>query len=162
MPAASLMFLALAGSTSFVSPWHTPAPRVLTMGTPVKGRAAAMAGIFDDLIGAAKEQLREVRVQHILVDSQLAAREIFDAIEAEGASPYVVGQYASAKSTCGSAKKRPDAKLQMLRGDPGELRFRRGSMAPEFEEAAFSAAPGTLVRPFKTQFGWHVMYIHEE
>jgi parvulin-like peptidyl-prolyl isomerase len=34
-------------------------------------------------------------------------------------------------------------------------------MARQFEEAAFSAAPGTLVRPFETQFGWHVMYVVE-
>ena len=73
----------------------------------------------------------------------------------------MVGKFAAAKSTCGSARKRPDAKLQMLRGQPGELKFRRGSMAPEFEEAAFSAAPGTLLRPFSTQFGWHVMYVNE-
>ena len=90
---------------------------------------------------------------------------LFEAIQAEiaegGAPSAVVGRYASERSTCGSAKKRPDAKLQMLRGEPGELKFRRGAMAAEFEQAAFDAAPGTLVRPFRTQFGWHVMLVND-
>ena len=117
--------------------------------------------VFEDALNAAKESFREVKVQHILVDTQLEANEIFDAIEEEGVDEEVVGKYAIAKSACGSSKKRPDAKLQLLRGQPGELKFRRGSMAPEFEDAAFSSAPGTLVRPFRTQFGWHVMLVNE-
>ena len=112
-------------------------------------------GLLDDMIGGAREALREVNVQHVLVDSQMQARDVYDAIQAEGASSAVVGRYAAARSTCGSSKKRPDAKLQMLRGQPGELRFRRGAMAPEFERAAFEAKPGSLLQPFKTQFGWH-------
>ena len=100
-------------------------------------------------------------MQHVLVGTQLEANTIYDAIVEEGASSEVVGKYAIAKSTCGSAKKRPDAKLQLLRGQPGELTFRRGAMAKEFEEAAFSAEAGSLLRPFETQFGWHVMLVNE-
>ena len=91
----------------------------------------------------------------------MSAFEIYEAIRDEGASSEVVGRFAAARSTCGSAKKRPDAKLAMLRGNPGELRFRRGSMAPEFESAAFAADPGTLLPPVRTQFGWHVLYVNE-
>jgi parvulin-like peptidyl-prolyl isomerase len=93
--------------------------------------------------------------------TQSDALEIYDALVAEGPSSAAIGRYAAERSTCGSAKKSPDAKLGMLRGAPGELKFRKGAMAPEFEQAAFDAAPGTLVRPFRTQFGWHVMYVRE-
>ena len=117
-----------------------------------------LMSLLDDLLGGAKEALREVTVQHVLVESKTDAWSIYEGIKAEGASSEVVGKYAAAKSTCGSAKKRPDAKLSMLRGAPGELAFRRGAMAPQFESAAFEAEPGTLVEPFSTQFGWHVMY----
>ena len=118
-------------------------------------------GFLDDAFSSVKEQFREVTVQHVLVTSQSAAFEIYDAIVEEGASQEVVGRFAADRSTCGSGKKKPDAKLAQLRGAPGELKFRRGAMAPEFERAAFSAEPGTLLKPFATNFGWHVMYVNE-
>lgn len=142
--------------------WLVPLPlHVATSRTLQCAPPPLRMGIFDDAFAAAKEAVREVTVQHVLVASQMDAYAIYDGIVAEGASPEVVAKYAIEKSTCGSASKRPDAKMQMLRGQPGELRFRRGAMARQFEEAAFSAAPGTLVRPFETQFGWHVMYVVE-
>ena len=119
--------------------------------------AAPSMGFFDDV----KETFREVTVQHVLVNSQSEAIQIYEALLEEGPSPEAVGRYAVAKSTCGSAKKTPDKKLAQLRGMPGELKFRRGSMAPEFESAAFAASPGTLVKPFSTSFGWHVMLVNE-
>lgn len=119
-------------------------------------------GFFDDIVGAAKENFREVTVQHVLVNSQSEALEIFENIAAEEESDMsaLIGKFAVERSTCGSAKKSPTAKLSLLRGQPGELRFRRGSMDPNFEKYAFEATPGTLVRPFRTQFGWHVMLVN--
>ena len=140
-------------AASFHAPgvaWHRQQPRTAT----------PTAGLLDDMLSSARENFREVTVQHILVSRQADALELYDAIREEGATAENFGRYAASKSTCGSAKKRPDAKLQMLRGQPGELKFRRGSMAKEFEEAAFSAAPGTLVPPFQTSFGWHVMLVN--
>ena len=63
----------------------------------------------------------------------------------------------------GSAKKRPDMKMPQLRGAPGELVFRKGQMAPEFEAVAFAAPVGVgeLQPPFKTQFGWHIMLVNK-
>ena len=61
----------------------------------------------------------------------------------------------------GSAKKRPDMKMPQLRGAPGELVFRKGQMAPEFEAVAFAAPVGELQPPFKTQFGWHIMLVNK-
>jgi peptidyl-prolyl cis-trans isomerase D len=37
--------------------------------------------------------------------------------------------------------------------------FARGRMVPEFEEAVFSAKPGDLVGPIKSQFGYHIIRI---
>ena len=122
---------------------------------------APRMGLFDEALDSLKENFREVKVQHVLVSNQADALEIYEAILEEGASSATVGKFAAARSTCGSAKKKPDASLAQLRGAPGELKFRRGVMAKEFESAAFDAAPGTLVRPFRTQFGWHVMYVNE-
>ncbi|HEY4223482.1 MAG TPA: peptidylprolyl isomerase [Myxococcota bacterium] len=42
-------------------------------------------------------------------------------------------------------------------GDLGE--FGRGEMVPEFERAAFAAAPGTMVGPIRTSFGWHLILV---
>ena len=55
---------------------------------------------------------------------------------------------------------RHDARMAQLRGAPGELSFRRGQMAKEFEEAAFTGPVGELQRPFQTQFGWHLMRVN--
>jgi peptidyl-prolyl cis-trans isomerase D len=39
--------------------------------------------------------------------------------------------------------------------------FGRGQMIPAFEEAAFSAPPGTLVGPLKTDFGYHLIEVQD-
>ncbi|MFZ9886114.1 MAG: foldase protein PrsA [Myxococcota bacterium] len=39
--------------------------------------------------------------------------------------------------------------------------FGRGEMVPEFERAAFSAVPGQVVGPVRTQFGWHLILVEE-
>ena len=74
-------------------------------------------------------------------------------------SPEVIGRLAQQYSTCGSAQKTPDASFKMLRGNPGELTFKRGEMAKEFEEAAFTGDIGSLT-VVDTQFGSHLIYIN--
>ncbi len=39
--------------------------------------------------------------------------------------------------------------------------FSKGKMVPEFEEAAFSTPAGEIAGPVETQFGWHVILVHE-
>ena len=89
--------------------------------------SAPRLGFFDDAIRMAREQFREVTVQHILVANEKDALEIHQALldDPRGVTPDVFGQVAAKRSSCGSAKKRPDAKLALLRGRPGELKFRR-------------------------------------
>jgi len=40
--------------------------------------------------------------------------------------------------------------------------FSHGQMVPEFEEAAFSMAPGEIRGPIKTQFGYHVIKVESK
>lgn len=130
---------------------------------PLVLRASPAMNLFSDLARSISKSLQEVSVQHILVPTQLDANEIYNALVAgeAGVSSQRFGEVAAARSTCGSAKKKPDAMLAQLRGQPGELHFRRGSMAPEFEKVAFAAPIGKLQRPIKTQFGWHIILVNE-
>ena len=44
----------------------------------------------------------------------------------------------------------------------GELGvFTRGSMVPEFDKAAFSAKPGVVVGPIKSQYGYHLIQVEK-
>ena len=48
------------------------------------------------------------------------------------------------------------------KGNDGNLgTFGRGRMVPEFEQAAYALEPGELSDPVKTQFGWHLIQLHE-
>ena len=39
--------------------------------------------------------------------------------------------------------------------------FGKGRMVKEFEDAVFGARPGDIKGPIKTQFGWHVIKVHD-
>jgi parvulin-like peptidyl-prolyl isomerase len=39
--------------------------------------------------------------------------------------------------------------------------FSRGQMVTEFEEAAFNTPTGEITGPVETQFGWHIVSVHE-
>lgn len=48
-------------------------------------------------------------------------------------------------------------------GNDGNLgTFGKGRMVPEFEKAAFSLEVDQLSEPVKTQFGWHLIKLHEK
>lgn len=92
-----------------------------------------------------KEMVSEpmkVRASHILVDSEEKANEILENINAGAAFETQAKEH----STCPSSERS---------GDLGE--FTKGSMVPEFEEAAFGMNVGEISGPVKTQFGYHII-----
>jgi len=40
--------------------------------------------------------------------------------------------------------------------------FSKGRMIPEFDEIVFVQKPGTISKPVKTQFGWHIIYVEDK
>ena len=48
------------------------------------------------------------------------------------------------------------------KGNDGNLgTFGKGRMVPEFEKAAYELKAGELSEPVRTQFGWHLIQLHE-
>lgn len=88
-----------------------------------------------------------VKAGHILVKEEEEANKILKEIE-EGLS---FEDAASKYSMCPSKEKG---------GDLGE--FSRGSMVPEFEEAAFNMEPGKISEPVSTQFGYHLIRVEHK
>ncbi len=91
----------------------------------------------------AKGKAGKVRASHILVDKHSKALEIISKIR-EGED---FAKMARDYSSCPSKKKG---------GDLGF--FIKGSMVPEFEQAAFNLNPGQMTtEPVKTKFGYHII-----
>eukprot|EP00281_Chroomonas_sp_CCMP1168_P004779 CAMPEP_0206268354 /NCGR_PEP_ID=MMETSP0047_2-20121206/31661_1 /ASSEMBLY_ACC=CAM_ASM_000192 /TAXON_ID=195065 /ORGANISM="Chroomonas mesostigmatica_cf, Strain CCMP1168" /LENGTH=118 /DNA_ID=CAMNT_0053696665 /DNA_START=72 /DNA_END=424 /DNA_ORIENTATION=- len=117
-------------------------------------------GLFDGLVSKFADATREVTVQHILVEKEQEAVELRKKLAKEKNLAARFGEYAAQYSTCGSAKKTPDAKLAQLRGEPGEMKFRKGQTDKNFEKAAFETAQvGKVAGPIKTKFGYHLMLV---
>ncbi|WP_047755524.1 peptidylprolyl isomerase, partial [Kosmotoga pacifica] len=93
-----------------------------------------------------KNKYEKVEASHILVDSEASATEIKNLIESGDVS---FSEAASEFSI--------DAQSAMLGGSLGS--FGHGQMVPEFEEAVFSATPGVIVGPVKTEYGYHLIEV---
>jgi len=87
---------------------------------------------------------KQVKASHILVKGQGKAQEIYDRIKNGESFEALAKEF----SECPSKKKG---------GDLGY--FGRGMMVREFEKAAFEAEKGDVIKPVKTQFGWHVIKV---
>ena len=103
-----------------------------------------------------KEEFREketVHARHILVKTSDEANAIIKDLKSlKGAalkSKFV--EVAKAKSTGPSGPKG---------GDLGY--FAQGQMVPEFNTEVFSMKVGTVSKPVKTQFGYHVIFLEEK
>jgi peptidyl-prolyl cis-trans isomerase D len=98
----------------------------------------------------------EVHARHILIkvddqrDLEAARAEIAEIRTA-------LERSASFEQLAGERSEDPGSRARG--GDLGF--FGRGAMVPEFEEAAFSAAPGAVVGPIETSFGLHLIEIVE-
>ncbi|MCB2053605.1 MAG: peptidylprolyl isomerase [Geminicoccaceae bacterium] len=90
----------------------------------------------------------EVKARHILLEDEEAAKKVIADLEA-GAD---FAELAKERSTGPSG---PNG------GDLGY--FERGSMVPEFADAAFALEPGSYTKePVQTQFGWHVISVEDK
>ncbi len=118
-------------------------------------KAVAGTRVTDDEVKSFYEEHKSdlvsqetIDVSHILVEDEDRCADIKKEIE----SGSITFEKAAAKySTCPSRE---------AGGSLGEAA--RGQFVPEFEEAAFSAEPGTLVGPVKTQFGYHIIRVNSK
>jgi len=83
---------------------------------------------------------------HILVNSKSEAIQLKEKIS----KLKEFQKLARKKSTCPSSQKG---------GDLGW--FRKGMMVREFEEAVWSLPLSTTSEPVKSQFGYHLIWVHE-
>jgi peptidyl-prolyl cis-trans isomerase C len=109
---------------------------------------AAMQAAYEELQASPDFAIEEITARHILVETEEEAREVI--AELDGGADFA--ELAQQRSTDPAAS----------RG--GELgTFRRGSMVPPFEEAAFALEPGSYTsEPVQTQFGYHVVLVEEK
>ena len=84
----------------------------------------------------------EFRASHILVKDQGKAEEIYNRVKNGESFASLAHQY----STCPSKEKG---------GDLGW--FKEGQMVPPFENAVRKMGTGSISRPVRTQFGWHII-----
>lgn len=92
-------------------------------------------------------QEEEVRASHILLNSMEEAEEVKGLLD-EGQDFATLAQEKSA-----------DEGTAPVGGDLGF--FRRGVMAKEFEEVAFSLSPGEVSDVVETTFGYHIIRVDE-
>ncbi|HRQ61881.1 MAG TPA: peptidylprolyl isomerase, partial [Alphaproteobacteria bacterium] len=94
------------------------------------------------------EPVEEVKARHILVKDEAKAVELINQIKG-GAS---FEELAKANSTDGTSA---------LGGELGY--FAKASVVPEFGEAAFAMAPGSMSEtPVKSQFGYHIIKVEDK
>lgn len=90
----------------------------------------------------------QVKASHILVDSEAKAKEVKEKLAAGGDFAELAKEYSI---DTGSAP------------NGGELGlFPRNTMVKEFEDVAFSLAPGTISEPVKTKYGYHIIKVEEK
>lgn len=103
------------------------------------------------------EQKEEVHAQHILI-----AAKAGDKASEDQALQKIKALQKAAQADFGSVaqKNSEDPGSKVKKGDLGF--FPRGSMVKEFEEVAFSLAPGKVSEPVKTQYGYHLIKVIEK
>jgi len=89
----------------------------------------------------------EIKARHILVKTEEEAQEIFTQLS-NGAG---FEELAKEKSI--------DTQTKKLGGDLGY--FTWGRMVGPFQDMAFAMEPGTISKPVKTDFGWHIIKVED-
>jgi len=95
-----------------------------------------------------------VRVRHILITPKGEAADAID--QARAKAQELLQRAKGGEDFAALARKySDDVATREKGGDLGD--FGRGTMLPEFEEAAFKMQPGDLVGPVRTEAGFHVL-----
>jgi peptidyl-prolyl cis-trans isomerase C len=85
---------------------------------------------------------------HILIKTEEEAEKIYDQIMKEEIK---FGEAAAKYSSCPSKDKQ------------GRLgKYPKGQMVPEYDNASFAMEVGEMSKPVKTQFGYHIIMLHEK
>lgn len=89
---------------------------------------------------------RVVNSDHILVQTREEAEQVLTLLRGGADFAQLARERSKDPTTAGAG------------GALGE--FFRGQFVPEFEEAVWTAQPGTLIGPIQTRFGWHVIKVN--
>ncbi len=109
---------------------------------------AAIKTEYDKLVNDLNGK-EEIKVSHILVENEKKAKEIKKKLNVKGSKFAAVAKEHS--------------KDEGSKANGGEIGYiTKGTLVPEFEEAAFSLKVGEVSEPVKTQFGWHIIKLEDK
>jgi peptidyl-prolyl cis-trans isomerase C len=80
-------------------------------------------------------------------------------VKSKGEATQLASNIKKLKDFQKTARKKSDCPSSQRGGDLGW--FRKGQMVREFEEAVWSIPLKTVSSPIKTQFGYHLIWVHE-
>lgn len=96
---------------------------------------------------------REWDVSHILFEEE-------DGVDAEAEARQAIADLEDGADFAEIARERSDGPSAPNGGALGY--YGQGALVPEFEQAMMEMEPGTFSsEPVRTQFGWHVIYLHD-
>jgi PPIC-type PPIASE domain len=98
-----------------------------------------------------QDNVHEAAVYHILVRTQTQAHAIHQDLM------FLVGPQLLEQFAASAAANSFDSGSSKKGGFLGKLL--EGSMVEEFDRPVFQSQPMTLLQPFKSRYGWHVVYV---
>ncbi len=106
--------------------------------------------------GGGAQLIEQTHARHILVKTS----EIMDDAQARQKLLDLKARIEKGEDFAKLARENSEDTGSMLNG--GDLGWSTpGMFVPEFEEAMANTSPGSISRPFKSQFGWHILQVIE-